>query len=60
MGLVYLTYAAYFLSINIGDAFRMMNSMLVMLYVLLAWAYQQGAYSNMTVIDTYLNEMLAD
>ena len=60
MGLVYLTYAAYFLSTDVSDAFRMMTSMLVFLHVLLAWTYQQSAYSNMKVIDTYLNEMESD
>lgn len=58
MGGVYLTYSAYFLSIDFIYIYYTMNAVMVCLYFGLAYTYGKNCYENIKTCNSYINEMV--
>lgn len=59
MGGVYLTYSAYFLSVDFNTIFIIMNCVMVIVYGALAYVYIRNSRENVSLCNSYLNEMRA-
>jgi hypothetical protein len=57
MGGVYLTYSAYFLSVDFEVIYIIMNILLLLVYLALAFTYGRNCKANMGSINAYLEEM---
>lgn len=57
MGGVYLIYSAYFLSVDFYTIYIIMNCLMVLLYALLSFVYARNSISNISLCNTYINEM---
>lgn len=57
MGGVYLTYSAYFLSLDFITIFIIMNCVMVPVYGALAYVYSKNCWENMKSCKVYLDEM---
>lgn len=57
MGGVYLTYSAFFLSVDFDTIFLIMNILLLLVYLALAFTYARNCKLNMNTIKNYLDEM---
>lgn len=57
MGGVYLTYSAYFLSVDFSTIYMIMNFVMVLVYGSLGYVYLSNARENIKLCNSYLNEM---
>ncbi len=57
MGGVYLTYSAYFLSVDFVTIYIIMNGIMVMLYAALGYVYIRNSRENISLCNSYLLEM---
>ena len=60
MGGVYLTYSAYFLSLDFKTIFLIMNILILLVYLALAFTYYRNCRLNMDSIKTHLDEMAGE
>lgn len=58
MGGVYLTYSAYFLSVDFETIYIIMNCVMVALYGGLAYVYARNSLENISLCNSYINEMV--
>lgn len=58
MGGVYLTYSAYFLSVDFETIYIIMNCVMVVLYGALAYVYARNSFENIALCNSYINEMI--
>lgn len=58
MGGVYLTYSAYFLSVDFETIYIIMNCVMVALYGGLAFVYAKNSLENISLCNSYINEMV--
>jgi hypothetical protein len=57
MGGVYLTYSAYFLSVDFSTIYMIMNFVMVIVYGSLAYVYFTNARDNIRLCSSYIQEM---
>ncbi len=57
MGGVYLTYSAYFLSVDFSTIYLIMNFVMVLVYGALWYVYYKNARENIRLCNSYLREM---
>jgi len=57
MGGVYLTYSAYFLSVDFNTIYLIMNFVMVLVYGSLGYVYYKNARENIRLCNSYLREM---
>lgn len=57
MGGVYLTYSAYFLSVDFNTIYMIMNFVMVLVYGSLGYVYYKNAKENVRLCNSYLTEM---
>jgi hypothetical protein len=57
MGGVYLTYSAYFLSVDFSTIYMIMNFVMVIVYGSLAYVYFKNARDNIRLCNSYIQEM---
>jgi len=57
MGGVYLTYSAYFLSVDFNTIYIIMNCVMVILFGALAYVYVRNSRENISLCNSYINEM---
>jgi hypothetical protein len=57
MGGVYLTYSAYFLSVDFTTIYMIMNFVMVLVYGSLGYVYYTNARENIRLCNSYLREM---
>lgn len=57
MGGVYLTYSAYFLSVDFKTIYMIMNFVMVIVYGSLGYVYFSNARDNIRLCNSYLTEM---
>ena len=60
MGGVYLSYSAYFLSLDFKTIFTVMNIIMTCVYLALAVTYGRNCFANMKRVKAYLTEMGRD
>lgn len=58
MGGVYLTYSAYFLSVDFYTIYVVMNCAMVLLYGGLGYVYGKNCLENIGICNTYLTNMV--
>lgn len=58
MGGVYLTYSAYFLSVDFATIYFIMNFVMVALYGTLAYVYGKNSLENCSNCKSYIQEMV--
>jgi len=57
MGGVYLTYSAYFLSVDFKVIYVIMNSLMVLLYGGLGYVYLRNCLENIGICNAYISNM---
>jgi hypothetical protein len=57
MGGVYLTYSAYFLSVDFVTIYIIMNGIMVVLYAAIGYVYIKNSRDNISLCNSYLQEM---
>lgn len=58
MGGVYLTYSAYFLSVDFSTIYAIMNTCMVLLYGGLGYVYAKNCLENYRTCSTYVDNMV--
>ena len=58
MGGVYLTYSAYFLSVDFSLIYIIMNCLMTLLYGGLGDVYGKNCIENIRLCNSYINEMV--